>query len=160
EALILEAAARRLNCHPFPIPMLRNSVPYGGRNACVHNRYCCGFACPNNAKNGTHNTAIPTALSTGNCELRTLSVASEVVVDDGGFARGVKYFDGDDRAQYQTCDLVVLSGGAIESARLLLNSKSHLFPAGAGNRFDWVGRNLQSHAYSGALGEFAEETFD
>jgi choline dehydrogenase-like flavoprotein len=160
EGFVLEAAARRLHCHPFPIPMLRNSVPYGGRNACVHNRYCCGFACPNNAKNGTHNTVIPRALSTGNCELRTLSVASEVVVDDGGFARGVKYFDGDDRAQYQTCDLVVLSGGAIESARLLLNSKSHLFPAGAGNRFDWVGRNLQNHAYSGAYGEFAEETFD
>jgi choline dehydrogenase-like flavoprotein len=160
EGLILEAAARRLHCHPFPIPMLRNSVPYGGRNACVHNRYCCGFACPNNAKNGTHNTVIPRALATGNCELRTRSIASEVMVDDGGFARGVRYFDGDERAQYQTCDLVVLSGGAIETARLLLNSRSHLFPNGAGNRFDWVGRNLQGHAYSGAFGEFEEEIFD
>ena len=160
EALVLEAAAKRLGCHPFPIPMLRNSVPYGGRNACVHNRYCCGFACPNNAKNGTHNTVIPRALATGNCELRVRSTASEVVVDDGGYARGVRYFDQEDQAQYQTCDLVVVSGGAIETARLLLNSKSHLFPSGAGNRFDWVGRNLQGHAYSGAWGEFADEIFD
>lgn len=160
EGRILEAAAKRLGLHPFPIPMLRNSVPYGGRNACIHNRYCVGFACPNNAKNGTQNTVIPRALATGNCELRTNSIVSEVVVDDGGFARGVKYFDASDRAQYQTSDLVVLSCSAIETARLLLNSKSKLFPNGAGNRYDWVGRNLQSHAYAGASGQFAEETYD
>ena len=55
---------------------------------------------------------------------------------------------------------MVVSGGAIESARLLLNSKSPLFPRGLGNRFDWVGRNLQGHAYCGADGLFEEETFD
>jgi len=160
EGLILRAAATRLGLHPFPIPMLRNSVPRAGRNACVHNRYCCGFACPNDAKNGTQNTAVPRAIATGNCELRTRCIASEVVVDERGRARGVRYFDGSDRARYQTADLVVLSGGAIETARLLLNSKSRLFPNGAGNRYDWVGRNLQGHAYSGAVGLFAEETFD
>ena len=53
----------------------------------------CGFACPINAKAGTHNTVIPMALATGNCELRTGCVAAEVVVDDRGRARGVRYFD-------------------------------------------------------------------
>ncbi|MCX6954776.1 MAG: GMC family oxidoreductase [Verrucomicrobia bacterium] len=160
EGRILETAAKHLGFHPFPIPMLRNSVPYGGRNACVHNRYCVGFPCPNNAKNGTQNTVIPRALATGLCELRTRSIVSEIVVDDQGSARGVRYFDADDRAQYQTCDLVVVAGAAIETARLLLNSKSKLFPTGAGNRFDWVGRNLQGHAYAGARGLFDEETYD
>lgn len=160
EGRMLEAAAKRLGFHPFPIPMLRNSVPYGGRNACVHNRACCGYACPNNAKNGTQNTVIPRALATGNCELRTGAIASEIVVDDRGLARGVKYFDSHDRAQYQTADLVVVSGGAIESARLLLNSKSKLFPDGAGNRHGWVGHNLQDHAYSGAFGLFEDEIYD
>jgi choline dehydrogenase-like flavoprotein len=160
EGLILDAAANRLGFHPFPIPMLRNSVPYGGRGACIHNRNCIGYACPNNAKNGTQNTVIPKALATGNCELRTHSIVSEVVVDDRGLARGVRYFDASDRAQYQTADLVVLSGGAIETARLLLNSKSRLFPSGAGNTHDWVGRNLQGHAYSGATGQFDEEVYD
>jgi choline dehydrogenase-like flavoprotein len=160
EGRLLEAAARRLGYHPFPIPMLRNSVPFGDRNACIACRYCVGFACEINAKNGTHNTVIPRALATGNCELRTGCVAAEVVVDDGGRARGVRYFDARDHEQYQTCDLVVLAGAAIETARLLLNSKSRLFPKGAGNRHDWVGRNLQGHAYSGAVGLFAEEVYD
>ena len=56
-------AARRLGFHPFPIPMLRNSVPYGGRAACIHCRYCVGFACEVNAKCGTQNTVIPTAMA-------------------------------------------------------------------------------------------------
>ena len=160
EGRILEAAARRLGFHPFPIPMLRNSVSYGGRNACIACRYCVGFACEINAKCGTHNTVIPVALATGNCDLRTHSVVSEIMVDDRGRARGVKYFDAQDRAQTQTADLVVVAGSATETARLLLNSKSKLFPTGAGNRHDWVGRNLQGHAYAGAWGLFDQETYD
>lgn len=160
EGRILESAAKRLGFHPFPIPMLRNSVPYGGRGACIACRYCVGFACEINAKNGTQNTVIPAALATGNCEVRTNSVVSEIVVDGHGRARGVKYFDADDRAQFQTSDLVVVAGSATETARLLLNSKSKLFPDGAGNRYDWVGRNLQGHAYAGAWGLFEQVTYD
>ena len=35
EGKVLAEACRRLGLHPFPIPMLRNSVPYNGRPACV-----------------------------------------------------------------------------------------------------------------------------
>jgi choline dehydrogenase-like flavoprotein len=160
EGRLLEAAARRLGWHPFPIPMLRNSAAYQDRNACIACRYCVGFACEINSKNGTHNTVIPRAVATGNCELRTHCVASEIVVDDRGRARAVRYFDAEDRPQEQPCRLVVVAAAAIETARLLLNSRSRLFPNGAGNRHDWVGRNLQGHAYSGARGLFAEDTYD
>jgi choline dehydrogenase-like flavoprotein len=60
----------------------------------------------------------------------------------------------------QPADIVVVSASATESARLLLNSKSRLFPAGLGNRHDWVGRNLQGHGYSGAWGLFEDEVYD
>ena len=74
--------------------------------------------------------------------------------------KGVAYFDSQSRLQEQTADLVVVSGSANESARLLLNSKSRLFPSGLGNRYDWVGRNLQGHAYTGAVGLFDFEVYD
>ncbi|MFB3904802.1 MAG: GMC family oxidoreductase [Acidobacteriota bacterium] len=160
EGRILEKAAIGLDLHPFPIPMLRNTVPYDGRPACVHCRYCVGFACEVNAKCGTHNTVIPAALRTGQCELRTESVAAEILTDDRGRARAVRYFDGQDREQIQTADLIVLSCCATETPRLLLNSRSRLFPNGLGNRNDWVGRNLQGHAYSGAYGLFASDVYD
>jgi choline dehydrogenase-like flavoprotein len=156
----LHEAARRLGLHPFPIPMLRNSVPYGGRPACINNRTCVGFACPVNAKNGTQNTVIPAALATGNCELRIGAVASEIHLNERGRATGVTYFDDRGTRRTQTADLVVVSASATETARLLLNSRSPLFPNGAGNNNDWVGRNLQGHAYCGAFGLFDEVVYD
>ncbi len=59
-----------------------------------------------------------------------------------------------------SADLVVVSACATESARLLLNSKSRLFPNGLGNRYDQVGRNLQGHHYTGAVGFFDFDTYD
>jgi len=160
EYQILKPAAQRLGLHPFDIPMLRNSVPYNGRGPCMRCRWCVGFACEVDAKNGTHNTVIPAALATGNCELRTQSIVKEILMDSRGLAKAVTYFDANDRLQEQTADLVVVSGSANESARLLLNSKSRLFPGGLGNRHDWVGRNLQGHGYTGALGLFDFDVFD
>jgi choline dehydrogenase-like flavoprotein len=72
----------------------------------------------------------------------------------------VAYVDANYRLREQPADLVIVCGGAVESARLLLNTKHRLFPNGLGNRYDWVGRNLQSHSYSGATGLFDFETYD
>jgi choline dehydrogenase-like flavoprotein len=160
EFSILEPAAKRLGLHPFHIPMARNSVPYNGRGPCMRCRWCVGFACEVDAKNGSQNTVIPVALNTGNCELRTECMVKEILSDEHGRARGVAYFDEKNRLQEQHADLVVVSGCAIESARLLLNSRSHLFPNGLGNRYDQVGRNLQGHHYTGAVGFFDFETYD
>ena len=160
EQMLLRAAAERLKLHPFDIPMLRNSVPYGGRPGCMRCRWCVGFPCEVNAKCGTQNTVVPMALATGNCELRTRAMVKEIRFDDRGRATGVAYFDERDRLQTQEADLVVVAGAATESARLLLNSKHRLWPNGLGNRYDWVGRNFQGHTYTGALGYFQEDLYD
>ena len=100
---ILEPAAKRLGLHPFHIPMARNSVPYNGRGPCMRCRWCCGFACEVDAKNGSQNTVIPIALATGNCELRTECMAQEILTDDRGRARGVTYIDAARPLQEQFC---------------------------------------------------------
>ena len=160
EGRLIVETETRMGLHPFPIPMLRNSVPYNGRPACIHMRSCVGFACPVNAKAGTHNAVLPIALASGNCQIRTGCVAAEIILDDSGRARGVRYFDSDGRAQEQPADLVVASASATETARLLLNSKSRLFPNGAGNNNNWVGHNLQGHCYVGASGLLEEEVYE
>jgi choline dehydrogenase-like flavoprotein len=87
-------------------------------------------------------------------------MAKEILTDERGRARGVSYFDLHGHLQEQLSDIVVVSGCATESARLLLNSKSRQFPNGLGNRYDQVGRNLQGHHYTGAVGFFDFETYD
>lgn len=160
EHQLLEKAALKLGLHPFHIPMLRNSVPYGGRPACMRCRWCVGFACEVDAKCGTQNTVLRTALATGNLELRTNAMTKEILLDPGSRARGVAYFDQNDRLQEQPADVVVVCGGATETARLLLNSRSKAHPNGLGNNSDWVGRNLQGHLYTGAFGLMEQQTYD
>jgi choline dehydrogenase-like flavoprotein len=157
DGILLAEACKRLGLHPFPIPMARNSVPYNGRAACIRNRTCVGFACPVDSKNGTHNTVIPAAIKTGNCELRTHCRVLEILMADNGKAKGVRYVDQNGQERIQTAELVIVAASAIESARLLLTTRTSQFPNGLGNNNDWVGRNLQGHAYTGARGIFNKD---
>jgi choline dehydrogenase-like flavoprotein len=156
----LAGVCRRMGLHPFPIPMLRNSVPYNGRAACIRNRTCCGYACPVDAKNGTQNTVIPVATATGLCEVRTHCIVAELLTNDAGRVTGVRYFDPEGKERIQAAGVVVVAGSATETARLLLNSRSRLHPNGLGNNRDCVGRNLQGHAYTGASGLFDWDLLD
>ncbi|MBR7106131.1 MAG: GMC family oxidoreductase, partial [Opitutales bacterium] len=149
DADVIIPAMKRLGLHPFPIPMLRNSVRYNGRAACQRNHTCSGYACPCDAKNGTQNTVIPVAMKTGNCEVRTNSLAYEVVMK-GRRAIGVKYFDDERGEHFQPADIVVVAANARETSKLLFMSKSELFPTGLGNQNDMVGRCINSHVYCGA----------
>jgi choline dehydrogenase-like flavoprotein len=160
---ILERGARQLGWNTFPAPILINTVPHLGREACIQCRYCVGFACPSNAKNGTQNTLIPRALATGNCELVTEAMAERIDTDSQGNVIGVTYLTaqgGQTERVSARARVVVVSAGAIESARLLLNSASDRHPNGLGNAHDRVGRNLQGHYYPGAHALFDEPVHD
>ncbi len=146
--------------HPFHIPMARNSVPYNGRGPCMRCRWCCGFACEVDAKNGSQNTVIPVALNTGNCELRTGCMVKEILTDERGRATGVAYFDERGHLQEQPADIVIVSGCATESARLLLNSKSKLFPDGLGNAMTRSVATGKAINRPGRMGYFGFDTYD
>lgn len=161
--LALKQGAKKLGWDTAPAPLLINTVPYGGRAACVQCQHCVGFACPTDAKNGTHNTLIPRALATGLCDLVTEAIAERVDTDAQGNVIGVSYFveqNGQTRHVSVRAKAVVVSSGAIESARLLLNSATEKHPQGLGNAHDWVGRNLQGHYYPGAHAVMEEPIYD
>ena len=150
-ARTFRAGAAALGWKTFPVPITVNSVPYLGRPACIHCQHCVGFACPVDAKNGSQNTLIPRALVTGRCDLVTGAMAERIERDSGGRVTGVTYWNDRDERVTVSAEVVVAAGGAVETARLLLNS-------GIGN--DVVGRNLQGHSYTGAQGLFPFEVVD
>ena len=159
QTVALKNGARQLGWVTTPVPLLINTEPYGGRAACIECKYCVGFACPTDAKSGTQNTVIPRAIATGNCDLRTSTIAEAVETDERGNVTGVSYLDHGAR-QTARAKVVIVSTGAIESARLLLNSRSPLHPAGLGNEHDQVGRNLQGHLYPRAYGISPTQVFN
>ncbi len=142
------------------MPRLINSIPYNDRPACVYCQHCFGFGCPNDSKNGSHNTTIPRALASGNCELRSQVMARRLLISDAGAVKGVTVVAADGSEQDIAAEVVVLSCGAVETARLLLNSSSRREPQGVGNNSDQVGRHLQGHYYPGATGLFPDDIYD
>ncbi len=161
EAGVLGVGAAQLGLHTGPVPLLINSVPRDGRARCVQCGECVGFACPSGAKNGTYDTVIPRALATGHAQLVTRTRAVEIVVDGAGVVAGARLVDertGVERT-VAAADLVVACG-AIESARLLLDSRSARHPSGLGNAHDQVGRHLQGHSFVSVFGRFDDPVLD
>ncbi|MBB3113034.1 choline dehydrogenase-like flavoprotein [Paenibacillus phyllosphaerae] len=163
EAERLALAAEKLGWKAGPVPLLINSVDRDGRPACGRCGQCVGFACPTNSKNGGHNTMLLRAVASGNCDLICDTMVESISTEDGKHATGVRLVqqsEGSIQRKQVRAAHVVVAAGAIESARLLLNSASDSEPDGIGNRYGQVGRHLQGHVYSGAYGIFDEPVQD
>lgn len=157
EALTFTRGASSLGLSTGSVPLLLNSVPHAGRARCVRCGECVGFSCPVDAKNGSHNTVLPRALATGNASLVTGCRAVEVTTDAAGRVTGAVLVDeATGGSRTIRAGHVVVACGAIETARLLLASRSDRHPDGLGNATDQVGRHLQGHAFASAFGTFDE----
>ncbi len=127
-----------------------------GRGAC---HYCghCMDVCDVRAVWSSDITVIPEALATGNLTLRLNALARKILVDNDGRASGVSIVDrATGREEEIYARIVIVSCATIESARLLLNSKSRRFPNGLANSNDLVGRFLSGHITTGATGYLKE----
>jgi len=157
---VLRAGASKLGWETLPIPALINTMPYNARPACIQCQHCVGFTCPVDAKNGTHNTFIARALATGPCDLVTQAMVVRINTEPSGHVSGVSYYGREGQIQTADAESVICAGGAIETARLLLNSASPQNPHGLGNQHDQVGRHLQGHYYPAAVGLMPEPVYD
>ena len=154
----LAQAASRLGWDTVPVPLLINSTPYLGRHACAQCSMCVGFACPVDAKNGSQNTMLTRAFATGRCAIVLEARAARLRTDPSGRVIGVSLVGAGSESWTLDVDAaeIVVAAGAVETARLLLNSTSDREPYGIGNGSDQVGRHLQGHVYGGATAIFAD----
>jgi choline dehydrogenase-like flavoprotein len=139
----IDAAAKSLGLHPFPIPM---AIDRGG---CVSCTTCDAFACAVGAKNDVATRMIP-RLMAGGMELRTGTVAVRLVVREGRVV-GVDAFDKRTGATSTIeTERVILAAGALASPHLLLASGlQQRNPAG-----EMIGRFLMRHCNAMVYGYF------
>ena len=159
----LLAGAQTLGWSTVEVPLAINSTPYNGRAACAQCRQCVGFACPVEAKNTSENTLLSRAAATGNLTILLATRVTRITTDASGRVTGVELVAERDQSRHRRTVIaedVVISAGAVESARLLLASRSDREPHGLGNTHDQVGRHLQGHLYAGAIGIFDDEVND
>ena len=114
-----------------------------GRGACTRRAGGCDIHAAFDSPTGL----IYPAMDTGNLTLRTNAIAREILVDrNTGKARGVAFVDAETGGNYEAlAKVVVLAASTLESARLMLLSRSSAHPNGIGNSSEHVGHNFCEH---------------
>jgi choline dehydrogenase-like flavoprotein len=119
-----------------------------GRQAC---HYCgpCERGCITRSYFSSLTSTLPAAQATGRLTLRPNSVVVRLEHDPIRNRIGsVRVIDAVTLEEMEfEARIVFLCASALESARLLLNSRSDRFPNGLANGSDQVGRNLMDHPY-------------
>jgi choline dehydrogenase-like flavoprotein len=138
--VLMERAAKKLGYHAVPVPVAMLSEAYRGRQACIHCGFCSGFGCQVGAKSSSLAAIIPSLEKSSHCELRPNSYVREISVDKSGKVTGAVYFDANKKEVFQKAKAVIVCANGLGSPRLLLMSKSSVFPDGLANSNGVVGK--------------------
>ncbi len=143
---LLHRATRSMG---IPLIAVRKAVltrPYDNRPPC---HYCghCMTGCDAEAIFTSPDCMLPKARATGNFTLRQNAIARELLVNREGRVSGVAWVDRRTKKEdVARARIFVVCAATVESARLLLNSRSPLFPDGLANGNGMVGRYLHGHS--------------
>ncbi len=155
---IIKKACDKLNVTCIPSRLAIITQLHNGRPAC---HYCaqCGRGCISASNFSSSQVMIPAAEKTGRFTLITNAMVREIIVGKDGKAQAVSYIDKPARTEKKIyANAFVVGASACESARLLLNSKSAMFPDGLGNSSGVVGRYLTDSVGSSGGGVFPQLT--
>ena len=137
---------------------LTQAIP--GRTACQY-RDRCWEGCPFGGYFSTQSSTLPAAMKTGNLTVRPFSIVTKVLYDkDQKRATGVEVLDAENNNTYTfNSRIVFLCASALNSAWILMNSATDIWPGGLGSSSGELGHNIMDHHYNiGASGEI--EGFD
>ncbi len=133
----------------FPVPlgvMLDESDPR--KSPCIKCSTCDGFPCLIHAKSDAQVCAVDPALRHPNVELVTNAYVSKLETTPSGREVNAVVVERNGATERFTGDIVVVAGGAINSAALLLRSANDQHPNGLANSSDVVGRHYMGHTNS------------
>lgn len=123
-------------------PQARNSVVYENRPACCGAASCIPI-CPVGAKYDA--TVHLTRAEKRGAIVYERTTATVVETDRDGNVSGISFSRPDGSRGLAAGKLFLLAANAVETPRLLLNSRSSRLPNGVANGSDQVGRNLMDH---------------
>jgi len=153
---IVKKSCDQLNITCIPSRLAIITQPHNGRPPC---HYCaqCGRGCISASNFSSSQVMIPPAQNTGRFTLITNAMAREILVGKDGKAEAVSYIDKGARTEKKIyAKAFVIGASSCESARLLLNSTSSLFPDGLANSSGALGHYLMDSVGSSGFGHFPQ----
>ncbi|MBW4050283.1 MAG: GMC family oxidoreductase [Proteobacteria bacterium] len=154
--LLIMAGGRRLGRPVVPSHTAVITQPIDGRLACFYATPCLR-GCSIRANFQSTTVLLPPARATGRLTTLTHAQAYEIEMAPDGRARGVHYLDRlTHRHHFIPGRAVMLGASAMESVRLLLNSRSTQFPDGIGADSGLLGRGVMDSTGSNVWGQFPQ----
>ncbi|HEY4110285.1 GMC family oxidoreductase [Puia sp.] len=122
------------------------TVPHEGRPGCQF-RNKCWLGCPFGGYFSTQSSTLPAAQATGNLTLRPWSIVTKILYDkDTKKATGVEVLDAETNKTYEyKAKIVFLNASTLNSAWILMNSATDIWPDGLGSSSGELGHNLMDH---------------
>jgi choline dehydrogenase-like flavoprotein len=117
-----------------------------GRTLCQF-RNKCALGCPFGGYFSTQSSTLPAARKTGNLTLRPWSIVTKILYDkDKKKATGVEVLDGETMKTYEyKAKIIFLNASTLNSAWVLMNSATDVWPDGLGSSSGELGHNLMDH---------------
>jgi choline dehydrogenase-like flavoprotein len=144
--------------HPFHAPcgilLDEGNMPY---SRCVRCDNCDGFPCLVHAKSDAEVISVRPALEHANVTLMTNARAVKLTTNGAGTVVTGVVVEHDGEQETFEAQIVVVSCGAANSAKLLLASANDAHPNGLANSSDQVGRNYMFHNSQAVLALSKEE---
>ena len=139
----------RQGLHPFKMP---SAIDFGTNGTCRRCGTCDAFACRFDAKGDAETKLLRPTLRHANVTLWKSAQVMRLIPDENGQRIvAAEVLRGGERLRVKA-PLFILSAGAINSALILLRSKTHNMPEGLANRSGVVGRYLMNHHLTGLMG--------
>jgi choline dehydrogenase-like flavoprotein len=148
----LKAHLEGIGWDPFPLPLGVDFVAGKPlRSPCIKCKTCGGYPCLLKAKCDARTIAVEPLLDLANVTLLTGRLVTRLETDASGKTVKTVVCQSESGEERWTGDIVVLAAGAVNSALILLNSKSDSHPGGLANGSDQVGRNYMFHTLTAVL---------
>ncbi|HEY1021932.1 MAG TPA: GMC family oxidoreductase, partial [Flavisolibacter sp.] len=118
------------------------------------NRQCqyrdkCWLGCTFGGYFSTQSATLPAAMKTGNLTVRPFSIVKEIIYDKNTKkATGVRILDAQNNQTYDYFSKIVfLNASALNSAWVLMNSATDVWPDGLGSSSGELGHNVMDHHF-------------
>ncbi len=123
-----------------------------GRDGCSYSNFCGSYGCSTGAKGSARASLLQ------KCSAKIITEAFVYKLDSNeSKITKLYYYDKDMNSHTVEAKIFVISAQAIETSRLLLNSKNRYFPSGIVNNNGQVGKNLIFSAGGSGQGRFTFE---
>jgi choline dehydrogenase-like flavoprotein len=124
------------------------TAPVPGRTQCQF-RNRCWEGCPFGGYFSTQSSTLPAAMKTGRLTVRPWSIVTQLIYDkDTQKAKGVEVLDGETNKTYTFFSKIIfLNASALNSAWILMNSATAIWPGGLGSSSGELGHNIMDHHY-------------